>query len=71
VQRVHLTGLDGAAGGNERLPRDLPAEDALPFFFGTDAAKDVDLELFEVEQIDQIVSAFAMRLRVSKPWRED
>jgi uncharacterized protein len=51
---VHLTGLDGAAGGNERLPRDLPAEDALPVFFGTDAAKDVDLELFEVEQIDQI-----------------
>ena len=43
------------AGGDERLARDLAAEDALAVLVGADAAEDVDLDRLEVEQLDERV----------------
>ena len=47
--------VDGAAGRDERLPRDLPAEHALAVLVGAQPAEQVHLELLELEQVDQIV----------------
>ena len=55
MQRVHeIARVDGAHGGDQRLPRDMTAERALPVVrFGTEhaAAVDVDLELFEIKDL--------------------
>ena len=48
-------------GGNQRLPRDLATEHALAVLVGTDAPEQVHLELFELEEIDQIVERTAHR----------
>ena len=45
--------VDGAGGGDERLPRHLTPEDALPVLVGVDPAEDVDLDRLEVEQVDE------------------
>ncbi len=41
------------AGGDERLPRDLAAEDPLQRLLRPPPAEDVDLDLLEVEQRDE------------------
>ncbi len=56
VQRVHrAVGLHGAARRDQRLARDLPPEHPLAVLLGRDAAKEVHLEGFEIEQRDQVV----------------
>ena len=50
---MHVAVVDGAAGGHERLPGDLPAKDTLPILVRLDAAEDVLLYRFEVEQADE------------------
>ena len=56
MERVHGTvGVDGAAGGDERLRGDLPAEDALGVLVGAEPAEQVDLEHLELEQVEQVV----------------
>ena len=47
--RRALGDIDGAAGGDQRLPDHLAAEHALPGDLRAAAAEEVDLELFEVE----------------------
>ena len=47
--------FDRAARGDERLPRDLAAEHTLAVLVGAHAAEQVDLELFEVQQLDELV----------------
>ena len=39
----------------ERLPRDLAAEHPLAVLVGAQPAEEVDLELFELQQVDQVV----------------
>ena len=53
VQRMHPAVLDRAPGGHERLARHLAAEDALALLVGLDAPEDVDLNGFEVKQVDE------------------
>ena len=56
MQRVHEpVGVDRAARRDQRLARDLAAEDALAVLVGADAAEEVDFELLELEQVDEIV----------------
>jgi hypothetical protein len=50
---VDGAGLDGAPRGHQGLGRDLPAEGALALFGRVLAAKSIDLDSFEVEQIDK------------------
>src|SRR5688500_16239508 len=52
-------GVDGAAGGDDSLARHLLAEHALPLLVRAAATEDVDLDGFEVEQIDQAGEGFA------------
>src|ERR1700728_2604324 len=59
--------LDGAARRHERLPRDLSAEDALALLVRLDAAKDVDLNRFEVEQPDEELQGRAHRPMFAGP----
>ena len=56
VQRVHVAArLHRASGGDERLAGHLAAEHALAVLVGGDAAEDVHLDGFEIEQVDQVV----------------
>ena len=48
-------GLHRAGGRHQRLAGHLPAEDPLAVLVGRDAAEDVDLDRFEVEQGDEVV----------------
>jgi hypothetical protein len=48
-------GFDRSTGGDERLAGDLATKDALTVFIGTDAPEQVHLELFELENVDQVV----------------
>jgi hypothetical protein len=50
-----VVGIDRAGGGDEGLPGDLAAEDALALLVGTHAPEEVDLDGFEVEEGDEIV----------------
>ena len=71
--------LDGAARGDQRLSRHLTAEDALALLLRRAPAEQVHLELFEVEDLEQVVErahrgAFVLReredaleLRVARP----
>jgi hypothetical protein len=45
--------LDRAPGRHEGLPRHLATEDALAFFVGLDAAEDIHLDGFEIQQVDE------------------
>ena len=49
--------LDGAGGGDQRLADHLAAEHALPADLRAAAAKQVHLELFEVEDGEQVWTA--------------
>ena len=53
VQGVHAADLDGATRRHQGLGRDLAAEGALALLFGVASAKGVDLDTFEIEQIDK------------------
>ena len=53
VQRMHPSVLHRAPGGHQRLPGHLAAEDALALLVGLDAPEDVDLNGFEVKQVDE------------------
>jgi hypothetical protein len=46
--------LDGAGGGNQRLPEHLAAENPLPTIFGTATAEEVVLERLQVEDAEQV-----------------
>ena len=52
MQRMRRAALDGAHRGDQRLPDHLSAEHALPAVLRRAAAKQVHLELFEVEHIE-------------------
>ena len=52
MQRMRRAALDGAHRGDQRLPDHLSAEHALPAILRRAAAKQVHLELFEVEHIE-------------------
>jgi hypothetical protein len=49
VQRMGEPAVHSAARGNQCLPDDLPAEHALPAVLRAAAAKQIYLQLFEVE----------------------
>ena len=51
MQRVDQPVLDGARRRHQRLPHHLSAEHALPAILRAVAAKQIDLQLFEVEQL--------------------
>src|SRR2546423_1557646 len=56
MERVHgAVFTDCATGGDERLRRDLPAEHALAVLVRAQAAEEIDLERFELEQRQQLV----------------
>jgi hypothetical protein len=56
VERVRGSiGLHGPAGGDQRLGQHLPAEHAPGADVAIRAAKDVDLELLEVEDREELV----------------
>ena len=56
MQAVHRpVRRHGAAGGDERLTGDLPAEDPLQRLVRLLAAEDVDLDALEVEQLHELV----------------
>ncbi|BFO21735.1 hypothetical protein SHKM778_81230 [Streptomyces sp. KM77-8] len=61
AQEVRVQGVggpvlgDGPPGGDQRLRRDLPAEDAGDDGAAGVAAEDVLLDLLEVEQIEEIL----------------
>ncbi len=62
--------VDGAAGRDQRLADHLPAEDALPAGLRRAAAKQVHLELLEVEDGQQILEGGGHeRLFCHKPRR--
>ena len=61
MERVHAAVLDGAARRHQRLAGHLPAEDALALLVGLGAAEDVDLDRFEVEEIDEELQGRAHR----------
>ena len=64
VQGVHPpVGVDGAAGGDERLPRHLPAEDPLALLVRAVAAEDVHLDGLEVQQLEQSVQRISHERR--------
>ena len=51
----------GPPGGDERLCRHLSPEHPLTVFLGAPPAKDVHLELLEIEEADQIAEGAALR----------
>ena len=55
MQRMDEPVVDRAAGRDERLARDLATEDALTILVGADATKQIHLELFELEDVDEVV----------------
>jgi hypothetical protein len=55
---VHSTLVDRPTGGHECLGRDLASEDPLAFFVGLGSTKDVDLNVFEVEEVDKKIEGF-------------
>ena len=57
VQRMRQHALDGAGGRDQRLADHLAAEHALPADLRAAAAKQVHLELLEVEDGEQVVRA--------------
>ena len=68
VQAVHRpVRRDGAAGGDERLAGDLPAEDPLQRLVRLLAAEDVDLDALEVEQLHELVQGGRVGHRASMP----
>ena len=50
---MHPSVLDGPASGHECLCGNLAAKDALALLVGLDAPEDVDLNGFEVKQVDE------------------
>ncbi|MGY4300513.1 hypothetical protein ACVWXN_008608 [Bradyrhizobium sp. i1.4.4] len=58
MQRMRQPALDRAAGRNHRLPDHLAAEHPLPARLRAVAAEQIHLELFEVENRDQVDQAF-------------
>ncbi len=56
VQRMRLAvGLDGARGGDQRLPDDLTAENPLPTILRAATAEEVVLERLQVEDAEQVL----------------
>jgi hypothetical protein len=55
---VHAPLVDRAASGHEGLGGYLTAEDSLTFFVGLGSTKDVDLNVFEVEEVDKKIEGF-------------
>ena len=53
VQRMHAPVLDRATRRHQRLSRHLPAEHALTLLVGLGTPEDVDLNGFEIKQIDE------------------
>ncbi len=49
----------GTPGGDQRLPGDLPAVHPLHRLVGRLAAEDVDLDLFQVEQVEELAERVA------------
>ena len=47
--------VDGAGGGHQGLSGDLATEHPLAVLVGRHAAEDVDLDRFEIEQLDEVV----------------
>ncbi|GAA3151602.1 hypothetical protein GCM10010521_44090 [Streptomyces rameus] len=67
MQRVHrAVAVRGAAGGDQCLARHLAAEDPLQGLLRAAATEDVDLDLFQVEQVDQPLGR--IRHRWDSPW---
>ena len=66
VQRVDPAVLDRAPGRHQRLPGHLAAEHPLALLVGLDAPEDVDLNGFEVEQVDEEVQGRAHRAHVRR-----
>jgi len=54
VQRVDRATLDRPAGRDERLARHLASEDAQALIFRAATAEQVHLELFQVEDLEQL-----------------
>ena len=54
MQRMRQHALDGAGGRDQRLAEHLPAEHALHMRRRARAAKQVHLELFEVENGEKV-----------------
>jgi hypothetical protein len=50
---VNLTVFNGPPRCHQCLAGYLTAKDPLSFFIGLDAAKDVDLDRFKIEKVDQ------------------
>ncbi len=68
MQRVHRpVGVDGAPGGDQRLRRDLAAEDALLVLVRARAPEQVHLERLELEELDQVVERRARCCLVRHP----
>jgi hypothetical protein len=66
VQRVHRpVALRGAAGGHQRLPGDLAAEDPLQGLLRAAPTEDVDLDLLQVEQVDKPLGGVGRHVRAS------
>ena len=55
---MHATLVDRAARGHQGLGGDLAPEDPLAFFVGLGSSKDIDLDSFEVEELDKKVERF-------------
>ena len=55
VQRMGRPVIDGAAGRDQRLTDHLAAEDALPADLRAAAAKEILLQRFEVEDVEEIL----------------
>jgi hypothetical protein len=55
---VHAPLVDRTASGHEGLGGYLTAEDTLAFFVGLGSTKDVDLNVFEVEKVDEKIERF-------------
>ncbi len=58
MQRMRQPALDGAAGSDHRLPDHLAAEHPLPARLRAVAAEQIHLELFEVEDRNEVDQAF-------------
>ena len=57
MQGVDPTGVDGPAGGDERLRGHLASEDPLAGLVEVLAAEDVHLDGLEVEQLDELAQS--------------
>ena len=69
MQRVHPAVLDRAPRRHERLPGHLAAEDPLALLVGLDAPEDVDLNGFEVKQVDEELQGRRSWTHVRRPPR--